>query len=303
MNLPAYQNAINDIAWRDISHFGRFRISGRDAAALLHHLTTNDIKKLKIGQACDAALITAKARLLDWLSIVREPDGFMVWTSPNRRETFAPHVRKFILFGQDVKIEDLSQTTRAIAVFGPNAQNLEPDLTKIHGFHNARLPAGGWWLWSENESDLQEYQRGENVDGPTYNVLRVEAGLPAAGLELSEDFNPWEAGLDNSISLHKGCYNGQEIVARLNTYQKIKQHLRGLKIEADAAVNWENAALQDNGKIVGRITSCVDSPRFGTIALAYVRNEWAAPDNALQVLAGEKNASATVVKLPFETEN
>ena len=302
MNSSAYQSAISDIAWRDISHFGRFRLSGRDAAALLHHLTTNDIKKLKVGEHCEAALITAKARLIDWLSIYREQDSFVVWTSPNRRELFAPHVHKFILFGQDVTIEDITETTRALAVFGPNAQDINVDLARVGGFQSARWPNGGWSLWSENQSDLQPYQRGANVDATTYNVLRIEAGLPVAGLELSEDFNPWEAGLNSSISLHKGCYNGQEIVARLNTYQKIKQHLRGLKIESDDAATWENATLHSAERNVGRVTSCVASPRFGTIALAYVRNDWAAPGNVLQVLAGENSAPATVGELPFGSE-
>ncbi len=302
MNLSAYQSARAHIAWRDISHFGRFHLSGRDAGALLHHLTTNDIKKLKVGEQCNAALITAKGRLLDWLSVMRDENGYLVWTSPNRREMFAPHVRKFILFGQDVKIDDLSDSTRAIALFGPQSQTIKPDFTKIQGFYNARWPFGGWWLWSANESVLREYQRGSEIDGPTYNVLRVEAGLPIAGAEISEEFNPWEAGLNSSISLHKGCYNGQEIVARLNTYQKIKQRLSGLKIEDASAETWQNALLQCEERNVGMMTSCVDSPVLGTIALAYVRSDWAAPGTTLQVLANGQRATATVVKLPFESE-
>lgn len=320
MNQHIYQAAHEGSIWRDLSHFGRFRVSGRDAGALLHHLTTNDIKKLKIGQGCDAALVTSKGRLLDWLWIFREESGFLVITSPNRRALFAPHARGYIVFRQDVTIEDVTDATGLCAIFGPQVgQTLEsivgPDIenapqltisqdagTSILAAKTNRLPQGGALLWSANREELNERIKAlalPECDAQTYNVLRIEAGLPVAGLELGEEFNPWEANLNDSISLHKGCYNGQEVIARLNTYQKIKQRLRGLKL--DELPQSERAILRVEGRDAGILTSRVLSPRFGPIALAYLRSDYQTLGQRVEVVDGETILGASVVELPFET--
>jgi aminomethyltransferase len=320
-----YDIALGGATWRNMSHFGRFRVTGADAPALLHHLTTNDVKGLKPGQGCNAALITNKARLLDWISIWRDAAGFLVLTSPNRREMFAPHARKFVLFRQDINIQDISDNGVFYGLFGPwteaildawNLGKLWP--TQLNSHHaaafdetqawltrTARLPLEGVFLASPDRKGIEAVISGSGYpvcDNDTYNVLRVEAGLPAAGLELTEEINPWEAGLDDSISLHKGCYNGQEVVARLNTYQKIKQRLTGLTL-ADPIPMGQRRDLQAGGRNAGFITSSVESPRFGPIALAYVRGDYQEPGTILNVM-GEGGAigaaqTATVATLPW----
>lgn len=321
MDEISYQAAITRAAWRDVSHFGRFRVAGKDAGALLHHLTTNDIKRLKPGSVQDAVLVSNKARVLDWLSVFHLADGFLVLTSPNRRDIFAPHARRFVLFRQDVQIEDVSESSAMFGLFGPDAEEVLSSLcptspieagevreldcggATIMAARTRRLPCGGgYWLWSHDRERLQQLVQksgAPSVDAETYNVLRVESGLPATGLELSEDVNPWEARLDESISLSKGCYNGQEIIARLNTYQKVKQRLCGLRLET--ALDMGTAAeLKVDGRVAGAITSSVLSPRFGPIALAYVRGEWQQAGQRLQVNASGNEQSAIVSELPFQ---
>ena len=124
--------------------------------------------------------------------------------------------------------------------------------------------------------------------------MRVEQGRPRLGRELTQSYNPWEAGLDRAIHLDKGCYIGQEVIARLDTYDKVKQHLVGLRLSTAELLATEQP-LRDGGREVGRITSAVHSPRFGPIALAYVRRRACAVGTVLDV--GE--ARATVVALPF----
>jgi folate-binding protein YgfZ len=125
--------------------------------------------------------------------------------------------------------------------------------------------------------------------------------LPVAGAEITDAHNPWEANLDADISLAKGCYNGQEVVARLHSYAKIKQRLRGLKLPAGSnAEDFRNAALQRNNREVGRISSAVVSPTLGPIALAYVREDAFEPGGTVQVLAHDGEAAATMLALPFE---
>jgi len=297
MELSTYNAAHDDVTLRDAGHFGRFRVTGADAAALLHHLTTNDIKKLKSGEACDAALVTSKARLLDVVSVLRDDSGFLVITSPNRRAGFAPHAQKFILYRQDVKIEDVTETTHLFGVFGPNAGTVVAEIENKAA--TTRLPFGGFWLFGGEDLGARLRASGKPfVDGDTYNVLRVEAGIGAAGLEIGEDFNPWEANLDANLSLSKGCYNGQEVIARLNTYKKVKQKLKGLKLAAPIPMG-QACALKVNGRTVGAISSSVESPRLGAIALAYVRSTHAVAGTPVEVERAEETQTATVADLPF----
>ena len=282
MNDSNYQAAQSGLVWRDMSHFGRFRVAGQDAVTLLHHLTTQDIKGQKVGEAREAVLISNKARVLDWLTIERSAtDSFLVVTSPNRRALFAPHAQKFILFRQDVKIEDTTDTTQMWGAFGPTASEIELPKTATK-----RLPGGGFLIHQKPEGAV-------SCDNETFNVLRVESGLPVAGLELTEEVNPWEAGFDFAISLAKGCYNGQEVVARLHAYKKIKQGLFGLKLEN--LPDTLPMPLKKEGKNAGFLTSAVHSPRFGAIGLGYVRGDY---QEEGQLLDGD-GQSAQVARLPF----
>src|SRR4051812_33868568 len=120
--MTIYETAREAAVQRAMNHWGRFRVTGKDAGALLHHLTTNDIKKLKVNEGCDAALITSKGRLMDLLSIWRDAEGYTVLTSPNRRALFAPHARGFILYRQEVTVEDVSDSGHWRALFGPGAE-------------------------------------------------------------------------------------------------------------------------------------------------------------------------------------
>lgn len=313
MNFPTY--------FRALSHFGRFRVSGADAATLLHHLTTNNIKKLQDGQGCDAILISNKARVLDWLSIWREGAEYSVLTSPNRRAMFAPHAQKFVLYRQEVKFSDETENGALFGLFGDAARGvlaawnaeevLDAPLNSVlqmdvHGVviklsRARRLPGSGVLLQSNNREGLQQLVAASGValcEDATYNALRIEAGIPVAGLELTEDINPWEANLDFAISLDKGCYNGQEIVARLNTYQKIKQRLMGLRLES-ALETGPRVALKSEARDAGVLTSSSHSPRLGAIGLGFIRTDFQEEGRALQV-GSTPFQKAEVAKLPFE---
>lgn len=321
MNTDTYSAAREAAVWRDMSHFGCFSVGGVDGGALLHHLTTNDIKTLRPGAGCDAALLTSKARLLDVLSVFRRDHDYLVITSPNRRAMFAPHAQKFILYRQDVRVADITNATALWGLFGPATQQfldafgateilgaplnaarkINRDSAEFYIARTSRLPLPGVLLWSDEPAKLSELARGSGLpicDNETYNLLRVEAGVPVAGLEITEDINPWEATLDSAISLHKGCYNGQEIIARLNTYKKVKQRLRGLKLQSAIPMG-ERAALEYGGRNAGFITSSVMSPRFGPVALAYARGDYASAGQQVEVVRGGEQQTATVANLPF----
>lgn len=307
--------------YRNLSHFGRFCVSGKDAAALLHHLTTNDIKKLESGAGCDAVLLTSKARILDWLEIWRDGEQYLVLTSPNRRAIFAPHAQKFILYRQEVKIEDISETGACFGLFGGelpkvlagwesgsvldspmhSLQKTEIDGTAVTFSRTRRLPGTGVLLWSDDAAKLQELVENSSAqlcDDALYNRLRVEAGIPVTGLELTEAVNPWEANFDSAISLDKGCYNGQEVVARLHSYKKIKQRLMGLQLE-NALPLGESIALKSEGRAAGMLTSSAVSPELGAIGLGYIRTNYQKEGQVLE-LESTPAQKVTVQALPFE---
>lgn len=298
-----------------MSHFGRFRVSGKDAAVLLHHLTTNNIKKLQDGQGCDAILVSNKARVLDWLQVWRDGEHYLVLTSPNRRAMFAPHAQKFVLYRQDVKIEDVSESGAMLGFFGENALGVLPASgesaplnsliqTEIDGApfcfsRTRRLPQNGVLAWSENAEALQKLARdsdAQNCDDATFNALRIAAGIPVTGLELTEEINPWEANLDFAISLDKGCYNGQEVIARLHSYKKVKQRLMGLKLE-NTFPPGERIPLKSEARNAGVLTSAA-SLGDDVIGLGFVRGDFQNVGEVLET-GSTPSQKAVVCELPF----
>jgi folate-binding protein YgfZ len=132
-------------------------------------------------------------------------------------------------------------------------------------------------------------------DEAVLELLRIEAGVPRLGRELDESVLPDEARLERAVSTTKGCYTGQEVVARMRSRGRVSHLLVGLRC-ADPSLPALRASVQEpEGKRVGEVTSAVLSPRFGAIALAYVRRPWDAPGTRLRVGGG----SVEVVSLPF----
>lgn len=209
------------------------RIAGPDAADYLQRMVSNDVEALAVGDACDALLLTAKARVIAPLRIVRRSDeDFLVLTEPELGET----VRA-----------SLTRTRFAAKV------EVEPEE------HEAWLVLGG-------EEVLDERPPGEEVSSEELERWRIAAGVPRWGHEIDDRILPAEAGLDEThVSFSKGCYPGQEPIARQRYRGKVNRKLRVLELEGDAEPGDE---LLLDGKTVGRITSAVPG-----LALGYVRVE------------------------------
>ncbi|MDX6413572.1 MAG: tRNA-modifying protein YgfZ [Gaiellaceae bacterium] len=209
------------------------RVAGPDAADYLQRMVSNDVEALAVGEACDALLLTAKARVIAPLRIVRRADeDFLVLTEPQLGET----VRAQLL------------RTR----FAAKAE-IEPEQ------HESWLVLGG-------EEVLDNRPAGDEVGEEELERWRIESGIPRWGSEIDERILPAEAGLDEThISFSKGCYPGQEPIARQRYRGKVNRRLRVLDVDGEAEAGDE---LQLAGKTVGRITSAVKG-----LALGYVRTE------------------------------
>lgn len=319
-----YEAAHAGAALHNESQAGRMFMRGRDRAALLHRLSTNQIERLKPGGGLRTVLTTPIGRIIDLVQVYALDDALLLLTGPGQGRQVFGHLRKNIFFNDQVTVEAAGRSHSQIAVVGPQAgallRQLAPSLPDL-ALHQivaldlagatvlvARsLPIGGdaYTLVAPDEhaATLETALIGAGavtLSDDAYNVLRVEQGYGAVGNELSQAYIPLETGLDDAISFTKGCYVGQEIIARMESRGRLAKQLRGLRLSAplQPIAAGEPLSLDAAGKEAGDVTSAVVSPRFGPIALAYVRSAHAEPGTTLGIAGSD--VQATVVALPFE---
>ena len=309
-----YHAARVGAALRDAQASFRLYMRGADHLDFLHRMTSNDFHNLQIGHGLEAVFIEQRARILDLATCYRGPDATALILSPDSRATIPAWLDRFI-FAEALELADQTDETAMFELVGPQAaqlvaRTLETDLAKFQdhqlldpqvadGLWLARMAGPGLRAFGPPDAVKDLWQRlaaagARPIGSEIWKILRVEQGLPLLGRELTQEYNPWEAGLGRAIHLDKGCYIGQEVIARLDTYDKVKQHLVGLRLSA-AELPSMGQPLRDGVREVGRITSAVHSPSLGPIALAYVRRSACAEGTALD--AG--GTQATVVSLPF----
>ncbi len=314
-DIKAYQTALEKAAIYRISDAGYLRISGADRVDFLQRQTTNDIRLLKSPLALVSVLTSSTARILDVLTLIDEGDQIGILTLQQRTDATISFLRSRIFFNDDVSLDDLSTEFDQILLFGPKAadtleswgMNLpgegEVAQIDIDGALVTVIGQAGFaeiefrLLFSEVESDTvisALLKAGATqIDEEVHQILRIEGGIPRAQGELTDNFTPLEVGLqDLAISLTKGCYTGQEIIARQVNYDKITRRLVGLRL--DAPVD-PGAQVHADGKPAGQVTSIANSPRFGDIALAILKRPFDQADT--KVVVG--NIQALVVELPF----
>jgi folate-binding protein YgfZ len=234
------------------------RVAGPDAADYLQRMVSNDVEALAAGDACPALLLTAKARLIAPLVVLRRgEDDFLLLTEPGLGEIVRAHLTRMRLRAQ---CEIDAEEHNSVLVFGA-ATGFPTDWP---GAHEA-VDAGLATTLSDEELELR----------------RIEGGVPRWGRELDDRILPAEAGLDRThISFSKGCYPGQEPVARLHFRGHPNRGLRVIELEE---VPEYDAPLLHNGREVGRVTSAAPRADGSVVALAYVRTE--VPDDAPLALA------------------
>jgi folate-binding protein YgfZ len=256
-------------------------ISGRDRESFLQGQCTNDVLRLAPGEVAHAAALSPKGKLLADFRVGRL-DPLRILTSPGRGELLAAHLRKYAVF-QDVRIEDLAEGFRLVEVFGGGPPLPEPAPGRIFETTFAGRPVQVWppffetsssWLVAGDDAPAVEAalpSLAAPVSANEAEALRIEAGRPEYGRDMDDSNLPDEIGMDDAISTTKGCYVGQEIVARLRTYGRVNRRLVGWTFSS----GWLPApgtALARPGRPeaeLGRLTSSVLSPRFGAIGLGF----------------------------------
>ncbi len=318
-------------AFLDLSYRSRLVLLGADRRKLLNGQVTNNIKDLQPGTGCYAALVNAKARMLADLHVHALAEELLLDLEPGLAAPTAERLEKFIV-ADDVQVVDAAPHYGLLSLQGPRAQRAaealgifpsapevayqsvtakDPTLGTLYLMNLARGGAQGFDVYVpvaslESVAGLMlaaaREQGGGAAGWSAMEVARVESGTPRYGVDMDETTLPPEAGLgDRAINYTKGCYSGQEVIARIRTYGQVSKALRGLVISdwADGFPPRKTKLFKD-GKEVGFVTSAVRSPRRGeTIALGYVRKECNGPGVALTVGSAEAIARAVIVPLPF----
>ena len=317
---PLYHAALNGAALADEGGVGRVFMRGKDRVALLQRLSTNDIARLRPGQGARTVLTTPIGRIIDVLTVHALEDALLIVSSPGQGGPVWAHLKKNIFFNDQVSLEAAGRSHAQLALYGPRAAALLEQisgaaLSDLRPQHTAtielagvqvlvarRAPIGGasftLYLPAEQLDAVRDALVAVGVvplDAGTLDVLRVEHGYGAFGRELSQEYIPLETGLLDAVSFTKGCYVGQEIIARMESRNRLAKQLRGLRLTQPVAAP---AKLEVGGKESGDLTSVVVSPRYGPIALAYVRSAHAEPGSVVGIAGAD--ARGEVVELPFE---
>ena len=309
MNGEQYRALHERAGWVERQDVGRLWVRGQDRRSYLHGLLTNDIEGLSAGTASYAALLTAQGRMITDMYVFERGDVLLVTLPRPLAAAVRDRLEQFV-FSEDVQVEDATETTIQIGVYGPLADKVVGDLPSgspvtvmpsgdfgLHGFELITTPDGKAALVNAlTEAGVVPASQ------ETVEVCRIEAGVPRFLVDMTEDTIPLEAGIeDRAISMTKGCYPGQEIIIRVlhRGGGRVARRLVRIGLPAGAPVPQRGAALHGvapavgrygEGRAIGVVTSAAESPALGRpIALGYVHRDFTEPSTPVEVALGDGN--------------
>jgi len=316
----------------DLSCRGRLCLTGADRQRFLNGQVTNNVKDLKSGEGCYAAILTPRGKMQSDLNIYCLPDELLLDLEPGYAPAVSQWLEKYII-ADDVQLVDVSPHYGLLSVQGPRSADVAqtsglnlavPDkpmnftsatdavLGEFYLVNHPRVGAMGFDLFVPTtalRSAAEKLVAAANSLGgcacgwQALEIARVEDGRPRFGADMDENNLPPEAGIETqAISYTKGCYTGQEVIARIRTYGQVAKSLRGLRLADDLkALPARGDKLFKDGKEVGHITSAVKSPLSQTnLALGYVHRTANNVGAELILRTGDGESPAKIVQLPFE---
>jgi folate-binding protein YgfZ len=326
-----YAALCHGIGLLDLSFRGRLCLTGADRRRFLNGQVTNNVKDLQPGQGCYAALVNAKGKVESDLNVYGLDEEYLLDFEPGLSERITRRFETFII-ADDVTITDVAPLYGLLSLQGPRSAealaHLAPELTppdhalaftrlqhpawgEIYCMNQARGASLGYDLFLPHaslETALRQIEAvlrdraGRPCGWRALETLRIEAGLPRYGQDMDATNLAPEAGLESrAISYTKGCYIGQEVIARIRTYGQVAKTLRGLRLAGDLPeLPPRGTPLLWNGREVGYLTSAVASPRFrANLALGYVRREHNQAGTRLMLRTSGGESQAEIVPLPF----
>ncbi|MGI8544638.1 MAG: YgfZ/GcvT domain-containing protein [Aridibacter sp.] len=298
MNIENYNKIRNDSS---IGFYkqkrGLIEVSGGEAVQFLDGLITNDMKTLEDGKEMLAAFPNPKGRMLAVVGVLRNGDKYLFETEEETYQKIHDNLFRFTYAG-DFHVKDLTEDYVCYKFYG-DSQSLYLKTKE------AILIMGNYFIPKDEADKFEENLTNENfieISDNLYETLRIENGIPKYNVDMNEETVVPEVGLANAISYNKGCYIGQEVIARIHFRGKVAKELKGLVIEelfepqaVEIGLIGEEIKSLDN-KNAGTITSITYSPKLKkTIALGYVRNAFLEEGTELKI----NEYTAKVKDLPF----
>jgi folate-binding protein YgfZ len=331
-DLAAEHEAVRERAGLiDRSERGKIEVTGKDRATFIHGLVSNEVKGLAPGQGNESALLDVHGKITALLFLHCLGDRLVLETDRQLREPLLAGIDRY-LFSERAELEDVTVASGILTVAGPATRKIieqalgapVPDLARRQHVLVPAATAGtgvdirvvrtdetgeeGYDLWAAPEDLARLWERlreagARPVGRAAWDVLRVEAGVVRYGVDVDASTLLLEAALPEAYSLNKGCYLGQEVVARVTYRGHVNRKITGFRF-ADRRVPPAGAPIRVDGKDVGRITSAVLSPALGVaLALGFLRREHQEPGTQVEVGASDEGLasplSAEVVALPF----
>jgi tRNA-modifying protein YgfZ len=291
IDLTVYEAAQQTAVFADRSQLGMLKITGASRLDLLDRMSTQAVKRLGSGEGAATILTTEIGRIIDRIILYASSDAVYALTSEGHADQLARYLMQFVFFNDDFHMEDVSAETAVFAIYGPRAD----EMLRAAGFPEVDLPLHHWRQVTLNDltlylhrtdpiighgyylmgrADDKEAMRRLLLDHDflfaneeAFDYLRIRAGLPRFRHELTLDYIPLEANLWEDVSFNKGCYIGQEIIARLESRGRLAKQLIKL---APAQPVTPGIDILAEGKTVGTITSAAVGPD-GPVALGYVK--------------------------------
>jgi tRNA-modifying protein YgfZ len=291
INPTVYQAARETAVLTDRSDLGTIIISGETRFDLLNRMSTQKVLPMNKGEGTATVLTTDIGRIIDRLLLYATSSTLYALTSQNNSDAIARYLMRFVFFQDDFHMQDISSETFVFGVYGPQARQkvMQAGFTDeelpLHHWRQTKLDnitaylmrtdaihGDGYFVIGEEKDREALWRRlldtGLAVaDAAAIDYLRIEAGLPRFGQELTGDYIPLEANLWADVSFNKGCYIGQEIIARMESRGKLAKKL--VQLAADGPLE-AGSTIQAEGKNAGTVTSTAVGPN-GTIGLGYVK--------------------------------
>ncbi len=318
-----YSTLINGVGLRDISNYTILELQGKDVIDFLHRITTNNLKDLRLHSSKRTIFTNEKGRILDSVQLLYISDFFILIGNPNRENLLSSWINKYVIT-DDVKAINPQEKYSLLEFIGPQVESF---LTLIFGKSETQIQENeiknisfgnfsyylirrkynnnifSYWILSTPEAATYLINYSLNNKGifnfnlvseNAFEIFRIENGIPFVK-EINDSFNPLELFLLDEVSFTKGCYIGQEVIARLDTYQKVQKYLSKFELEDENVIGKDFILFDEDENEIGRITSLTKNINGKYIALGFVRKNYLEED--LVLYTKEQNDENRIYKV------
>jgi len=321
---------LNGVALHYLSGKHIFELKGKDTLDFLNRIATNSLNDLQKGQLQKTFFTTEKGRIIDLTTVVNFEDYNLLICNRENKDKIYSWISRYII-ADDVTITDTNQKYSLIELLGPQAHSFITsisgnEISEMEGNQLKVINTDGmmffilklyeqnrelkYWLISDQYTGKKLIEYLIDSKGPfnfnlvgedSYNLYRIEKGFPSAPQEINDNYNPHELGLLDFVDFKKGCYIGQEVIARLDTYQKVQRQLKCVSINSNINVKLPITLFDNTGAEAGEITSLSycehDKKSFG---LAFIRKSFLENKVLTTALKTGEKIEASIFNLPIK---